>query len=226
MSREVIIKVRDDLDGSDADETIFFAYRGVPYEIDLSLANVELFDKYMDQFISGARKVTVPKASKEASVPGPRPKPVDLAVKNQRKQIRDWANDNGFTVDARGMIASTVFEAFRAAHPTVELLPGVETRYLRSKGNYVVPAVTSVTAQQANEGLISAEELLGGKGQKLHDSSARDREAERAGKAHRAKIRQWAVEQGFDQAPTGMVKQSVLDAYYQAHPEESAHGEN
>ena len=60
MSREVIIRIRDDLDRSDADETISFSYRGTSYEIDLSAANVEVFDKSIDQFIQAARKVVAP----------------------------------------------------------------------------------------------------------------------------------------------------------------------
>ncbi len=33
------------------------------------------------------------------------------------KDVRAWANENGFEVGARGRIAAGVVEAFNAAHP-------------------------------------------------------------------------------------------------------------
>src|SRR5437588_12873180 len=39
MARTVVVKLTDDLDGSDADETVQFAIDGKAYEIDLSAAN-------------------------------------------------------------------------------------------------------------------------------------------------------------------------------------------
>jgi hypothetical protein len=39
MAKTVIVKLTDDMDGGDADETIQFALDGTSYEIDLSTAN-------------------------------------------------------------------------------------------------------------------------------------------------------------------------------------------
>lgn len=39
MAKTVIVKLTDDLDGGDADETVLFALDGKSYEIDLSAAN-------------------------------------------------------------------------------------------------------------------------------------------------------------------------------------------
>jgi hypothetical protein len=39
MAKTVIVKLTDDMDGGDADETIQFALDGTSYEIDLSAAN-------------------------------------------------------------------------------------------------------------------------------------------------------------------------------------------
>ena len=39
MAKTVIVKLTDDIDGGDADETIQFALDGKSYEIDLSSAN-------------------------------------------------------------------------------------------------------------------------------------------------------------------------------------------
>ena len=39
MAKTVIVKLVDDIDGSDADETVQFALDGKSYEVDLSTAN-------------------------------------------------------------------------------------------------------------------------------------------------------------------------------------------
>lgn len=211
MSREVIIKIRDDLDGSDAVETVTFGYRGTDYEIDLSEHNVELFEKTMHQFLEVARKAEA-KAKASAS---PQRKPVDAATKQQRKEIRDWANANGLQVDARGMIANAVVEAFQAANPWVEILPDTPARYVSRKKDSA-PAASRVSAQDAEEGLISAASLL----TKHYDPTARDPQGRPLDKAQRTKIRRWAQKNGLEQADTGHIRTEVLDAYYEAHPRE------
>lgn len=60
MAKTVIVKLTDDLDGSDADETVSFALDGRTYEIDLSAAHaVQLRDAVMPfaqkARVSGAR---------------------------------------------------------------------------------------------------------------------------------------------------------------------------
>ena len=61
MAKTVIVKLTDDLDGGDADETVQFALDGRSYEIDLSTANAsrlrEAFRLYVERgrASSGAR---------------------------------------------------------------------------------------------------------------------------------------------------------------------------
>ena len=210
--REVIIKIRDDLDGADADETISFAYRGTSYEIDLSSANVEVFDKSMGPFLKAAREVVPVKDTADRS---PRPATAQRVAKaalEQRKRIRAWANSSGFTVDERGMISSVVVEAYRVAHPDEKFHPDTvpPRKNLR--------AATSVTAQELRalsdeDGLISATALL-------KQQKTRDRHGEELTKAQRTRIREWAKENGLDQAAVGHIKREVKEAYYAAHPEE------
>ncbi|MGA2838448.1 MAG: Lsr2 family protein [Acidimicrobiales bacterium] len=53
MAKTVIVKLTDDLDGGDADETVRFALDGRSYEIDLSSANASdlraAFQRYIDK---------------------------------------------------------------------------------------------------------------------------------------------------------------------------------
>jgi hypothetical protein len=68
MAKTVIVKLTDDLDGGDADETVQFALDGKPYEIDLSAANAsrmrEAFKSYMEKGrASSGSRVRAPRVS-------------------------------------------------------------------------------------------------------------------------------------------------------------------
>lgn len=218
VSREVIIRIRDDLDGSDAAETIEFSYRGTSYEIDLSAANVELFDKSVKQFVEVARDV----AKQAPSVAGPplsRSPIAGRAVKQQRREVRAWAAANGYEVAGTGMIAAAVYEAYQAANPWVELLPGTATKGWTQKPK-AAAAVDRVTAQQADEdGLISAAALLSAHHDRESGHGAYSPSGKKLDKATRDKVRDYAIAHGIDQAVKGRVRSEAIDAYFAANPE-------
>ena len=56
MAREVIEKLIDDLDGSEATETVSFGLDGASYEIDLSKKNAAAFRKALEPYVKAARK--------------------------------------------------------------------------------------------------------------------------------------------------------------------------
>ncbi len=55
MAKTVIVKLTDDLDGGDADESVTFALEGRTYEIDLSAANAVRLREALRPFIERAR---------------------------------------------------------------------------------------------------------------------------------------------------------------------------
>lgn len=55
MAKTVIVKLTDDIDGDDADETISFALDGRSYEIDLSSKNAARLREAFDPFVAKAR---------------------------------------------------------------------------------------------------------------------------------------------------------------------------
>jgi hypothetical protein len=68
MAKTVIVKLTDDIDGGDADETVHFALDGKTYEIDLSEANAAALRKAFMPFIESGRassgvRVRTPRAS-------------------------------------------------------------------------------------------------------------------------------------------------------------------
>jgi Lsr2 len=58
MAQTVIVKMTDDIDGGEADETISFALNGKTYEIDLSAKNAEKLRNAFAPFIEKGRKTS------------------------------------------------------------------------------------------------------------------------------------------------------------------------
>jgi hypothetical protein len=103
MAQKVNIVLVDDIDGSEAEETVSFALDGKEYEIDLSAKNAAKLRDAIAPYVGHARKA----AGRRRGRTGAGPSPAD---------IRAWARDNGFTVPDRGRVSSEVREAYLAAH--------------------------------------------------------------------------------------------------------------
>lgn len=241
MSKEVVFIVRDDIDGSRADETLTFAVRGRNYEIDLSSANVELFEKSLFQFIEAAR---VQETTNSAS-----PTPVSSASKREmakrRKEIRVWASRNGWPElgeSTKGRTPYAALDAYRATHPEVELPPEMIPKRpdsVKHAQRLRDDDLESVTAQDAQSMLAlgslqqkaqRTQEETAQRTQSALKASKREKENLRArfgdkldslDQDRRNEIRAWAIANGLDQAATGKVKADVLQAYFDAHPEDN-----
>ncbi len=106
MAQKVNIILVDDLDGSEADETVSFALDGTSYEIDLNEKNAAKLRDALSGYIGHARKVsTTRKRRSSVSSSGP-----------SARELRDWARSNGYEVSDRGRVPAEVREAFEAAH--------------------------------------------------------------------------------------------------------------
>lgn len=119
MATLTTVSLVDDLDGSEAAESVAFALDGVAYEIDLSEENAEKLRDALAGYVAGARRVDgarravrakVAKAAKPAR--GTRTAP----DREQTAAIREWARANGYEVSERGRLSATVLAAFEAAH--------------------------------------------------------------------------------------------------------------
>jgi hypothetical protein len=101
----------DDLnDSTPADETISFGVDSVSYEIDLSQSNAAELRGLLRKYVGAARRVS------RGGVPAPRRGGGTKSDPAQLAAIRDWAEENGHTVSARGRIPKSVVEAYEAAH--------------------------------------------------------------------------------------------------------------
>lgn len=106
MAQKVNIILVDDLDGSDATETVSFGLDGTNYEIDLNEAHAGELRSALAGYVGHARKVAGGRGRKKsAAAGGP-----------SAAEYREWGRSNGFEVSDRGRVPSEVREAFDAAH--------------------------------------------------------------------------------------------------------------
>lgn len=107
----------DDLDGSDAHNSINFSVDGVFYEIDLSDENAAKLRSCLAPFIEAARRVSGPRGA--SNVRSLRPAPTAAkgqSYSEQLRAIREWARKQGHDISDRGRIPETILEEFRRAH--------------------------------------------------------------------------------------------------------------
>lgn len=106
MAQRVQVLLTDDIDGSEASETISFSLDGVSYDIDLNDENSAALRASLAPYIDGARR--------EKNTRGRRG--TASSRREDTTAIRAWAKANGHTVSDRGRIPASVSEAFKAAH--------------------------------------------------------------------------------------------------------------
>lgn len=113
MAQKTVISMTDDIDGSEATETVVFGLDGATYEIDLNDVHAEDLREVLAPFISVARRAG---AGAGASPRGGRPA-VKRGPDNEvdSKAVRAWAEANGVEVSSRGRIKADVVEQYRAA---------------------------------------------------------------------------------------------------------------
>lgn len=109
MAQKVNIILVDDLDGSEATETVAFGLDGTSYEIDLNEANAAALREALAGYVGHARKVSGARG-------GARKKAASTTSGPSASELRDWARSNGYEVSDRGRVPAEVREAFDAAH--------------------------------------------------------------------------------------------------------------
>jgi hypothetical protein len=97
----------DDIDGSDAEETVSFALDGKEYAIDLNAKNAKKLRDALAPFVGHARRETGGRRRSRSS---------GAAAKGSAAEIREWARENGYDVPARGRVSSEVRAAWEAAN--------------------------------------------------------------------------------------------------------------
>jgi hypothetical protein len=117
MAQRVSVVLVDDIDGTEAAETVSFALDGVQYEIDLSEGNADTFRETMAAYIGHARRAGGRKRTgSSAGRTGGRSGGTVNSSGASAADIRAWARENGWDVPERGRVSAEVREAYAAAH--------------------------------------------------------------------------------------------------------------
>lgn len=144
MAKLVSTTLVDDIDGSEAAETLEFGIDGRAFEIDLSVQHAaELRDAVAEFVASGRRVGPAPAmARKPRQHSGTAPA---VADREQTRAKRDWARQNGFKVSDRGRIPAEVEQAYntRSTPDSKDLAAG----YVRPVADEKVEADTTAPAE-------------------------------------------------------------------------------
>jgi hypothetical protein len=104
VAQRVVVTLSDDIDGSEAAETIAFGLDGKSYEIDLNEANAKELRRALAPYVDAGRKRSRSGKAYQQTQVAPDP-----------AAVRAWAQANKLEVPARGRIPKRVYEAFAEA---------------------------------------------------------------------------------------------------------------
>jgi hypothetical protein len=113
MAQRVVLT--DDLDGSQATQTIHYTIDDQEYAIDLSEDNVQRFHEALERFVSASRHVTRQTAPARRGR-GDGRRRGGSKWRDDIPQIRAWAEANDYEVSTRGRIKKEVLDAYDEAH--------------------------------------------------------------------------------------------------------------
>jgi hypothetical protein len=113
MAQRVNVVLVDDLDGSDAVETVSFALDGVDYEIDLNEQHASDLRNALSLYVGHGRRTG---GRRRTSAGGSKRSSASSSGGPSAAEIRAWARENGYDVPERGRVSADVREAYAAAH--------------------------------------------------------------------------------------------------------------
>jgi hypothetical protein len=109
MAQKVNVLLVDDIDGSEAAETIQFGLDGTHYEIDVNSDHGRQLREALEPYLKKARKVT---GSAARPARGRRTAANDA----ENKKIRNWARERHLDVNERGRIPADIVAQYEAAN--------------------------------------------------------------------------------------------------------------
>ena len=117
MAQNVQIVLTDDIDGSEASETVRFGLDGREYEIDLNAEHASGLREALTQYVANARRASSGRGGARAGHSAAAGAGASGAPSGSgdTAKIRAWAKQNGYEVSERGRINAKVREAYQAA---------------------------------------------------------------------------------------------------------------
>jgi hypothetical protein len=121
MASVTQVRLVDDLDGGEADESVAFSLNGKNFEIDLSAKRAAELRDILAPYVGAARR-----AGGGTMVRRQRGAAASSARREDTSAIREWAAAHGHQVSARGRISAAVIEAYENRESTTAALPTVD----------------------------------------------------------------------------------------------------
>lgn len=115
MAKQIVTLLTDDLDGSEADETVMFSLDGRDYEIDLNDAHAAELREFLERFATSGTRVSRNGSGVGRGVQVKRSgvdHPSFATNKKLNQAIRAWATQNGFELAERGRIPQHIVDAY------------------------------------------------------------------------------------------------------------------
>ncbi|TMQ91340.1 Lsr2 family protein [Actinomadura soli] len=105
MAQKIVVTMADDIDGSEAVDTVSFGIDGSTYEIDLNERNAAELRSTLYPFMESGRRLKAARGRRNsASVSRP----------ESAAEIREWAKRRGIPVNGRGRLAANVIDRYRS----------------------------------------------------------------------------------------------------------------
>lgn len=111
MAQQVKILLTDDMDGSEATQTISFSLNEKSFEIDLNDDHADQLREALEPFMKagrsskGGRRANATRSGRAGS-----------RNKEELAAIREWASKNGMEVAVRGRVSQKILDAYAEAH--------------------------------------------------------------------------------------------------------------
>src|ERR1700754_5326927 len=112
MASVTRVRLVDDLDGGEADESVSFTLDGKSFEIDLSAKRAAELRGILAPFAGAARRAGGSTIRRQRGTGASSPRRDDTAA------IREWAAAHGHQVSARGRISAAVIQAYESRENT------------------------------------------------------------------------------------------------------------
>ncbi len=116
MAQKTTVQLVDDIDGSEAAETVSFGLDGNSYEIDLSEEHASSLREVLSRFIVSARRAGGEGGGRRSGGRRGSGSSTSSGDRQRTAEIRAWAREQGMEVNERGRIPNTVVQAYEAAH--------------------------------------------------------------------------------------------------------------
>jgi Lsr2 len=205
MATRTVVTLVDDVDGSEAAETLSFGIDRVGYEIDLSAEHASALRDVLAPYVAAARRTGGRRSSRESAPARPASPGSDgsapVRSRSTNAQIRSWAAEHGVTLAERGRLPSRVIEAFEAGDPSK--LPASDGTAPEASDTTSPDTRSTPAPAPATEPAAAASSSGDGQTRGRDGLTASERET----------IRGWAVEQGIEVKPRGQLRKDLISNY-------------